>query len=298
MNSKLRSVIKGELSKLITINESYNCSSIRGDGSSCFGQLTSDGNGCEPCDTEIENENRVIDTNIPTKPQDIVNITKRGVARPRPVQMQQNLAKLREQQSSGTQPCPTFPLQNYGGAPPPFSTGGQIAGQILTCTQDQTGTPTTPINDPNSIYPLAYCNNSNTVGCSYEYSSNTGNWALEGYNPPQQPTSYCWPGNHNPSYPPFGNHGAYDQEIVTHTDGFEYLWCMGASAWVVQNDPTCNAECSNVSGGSDSMVRPGRGQKDIKGRKQIQPAKRDMKEIKNQIKALLKEKKTNCGCGK
>ena len=40
---------------------SYNCSSIRGDGSSCFGQLTPSGNGCEPCDTEIENENSVSD---------------------------------------------------------------------------------------------------------------------------------------------------------------------------------------------------------------------------------------------
>ena len=36
----------------------------------------------------------------------------------------------------------------------------------------------------------------------------------------------------------------FDGETVTHTDGFEYLWCMGASAWVVQNDPTCNAVCT------------------------------------------------------
>ena len=35
----------------------------------------------------------------------------------------------------------------------------------------------------------------------------------------------------------------YDQQIMQHTDGFEYLWCAGASAWVVQNDPSCNAEC-------------------------------------------------------
>lgn len=41
---------------------SYNCSRLTASGTSCFGQLTSSG-GCEPCDTEIENENAILSNN-------------------------------------------------------------------------------------------------------------------------------------------------------------------------------------------------------------------------------------------
>tara|TARA_R110000744_G_scaffold127846_1_gene234808 strand:- start:8746 stop:9675 length:930 start_codon:yes stop_codon:yes gene_type:complete len=174
--------------------------------------------------------------------------------------------------------------------------------------------------------------------------------------------SYCWDGAHTSPPPPFMTPGNYDGEIVSHMDGFDYLWCMGSSAWVVQNDPTCNAACTTGAAVTPvntniptSAIKPtdtdplkfnmreidlkekvigyvdgdinkpicscngvnwtncGAGcaccdssspsdypgaTKVVKHRPQAKTKKINMAEIKNHIRSLLKDKKSDCGCGK
>jgi len=138
--------------------------------------------------------------------------------------------------------CPTYPMQNYGIQPPPFMDVGSSPNQILTCTLDQSYGPQNPLIAGTPSTPdMAYCSDPNALGCTYQY--NNSNW--QPYTgSPISTSPYCWDGTHTVPPPPFMIAGNYDQEIVQHTDGYQYLWCMGASAWIVQNYPACNAECT------------------------------------------------------
>ena len=65
------------------------------------------------------------------------------------------------------------------------------------------------------------------------------------------PAFFCFDGVHDVSYPPFG-HPANDGDMMTH-NGFEYMWCEGYSAWIIQNHPACEASCPGTSSGPNYM---------------------------------------------
>jgi len=149
-----------------------------------------------------------------------------------------NLQKLKEQ--IGTN-CPTYPQQNYGIQPPPFMDVGN-PNQILMCTLDQSYGPQNPLTSGAGNTDMAYCSDPNALGCTYQY--NSSNWQPYTGASLGSTSPYCWDGTHTVPPPPFMTPGNYDQEIVQHTDGYQYLWCMGASAWIVQNYSACDAECT------------------------------------------------------